>query len=476
MSDRGHPNIIFIVIDTCRAKTFYDLLDAGKLPWFKHIFDQSIDFRRATAPAPWTVPSHASLFTGLYPDDHRSSANSPNFNPPNTPLAKRLKEYGYETAGISANPWVSPNYNFDIGFDRFKTAYDFFWNGTGKDDLRKLSSRKKQFHTLLKQTSWKSIPKTVIDIIYEKTMAKRSDSGAQRITEDAINFLSSNNSPKFLFLNYMEPHLEYDPPEKLAVEELPPDVDLQKAYSTNQNPWEYLAGNIEMDPADFEILRGLYRAEIRYLDSQIGKLFNRIEQDDINETCFVVVGDHGENIGEHRLMDHQYSIYQTLIHVPLAIRYPKRIEPGRIEKPVETRHICETLCQLVGEQSQNRTNKSLIAPSELDDEIIAEYPDPQPSLDDLRNRVGSLGESIMDFDRALRAIRYDKWKLIEGSDGHTELYNLDVDPEESTPISNEKIQHRLRKKLHSKRGELKMTDSEGKGQEVNDRLKDLGYL
>lgn len=478
MNGSPQPNIVFIIIDTCRAGTFYDLLDGGKLPNLQRLFGESIQYRQAIAPAPWTVPSHGSLFTGLYPFDHGSSATDPQFDPPNTPLASVLSAAGYATAGISANPWVSASYNFDIGFDRFKTAYDLFWEGTPTADLHDMSSRREQFQTLLGRTSVKSSLKTVGNLVYEKTLAKRSDAGARRTTSEAIGVLDDEEAPQFLFLNYMEPHLAYEPPAELAAEELPDGVTEDEVDAVNQDPWSYIAGEISMSPRDFEILRGLYRAEIRYLDSQLGRLFDSIRaQGALDETCFVIAGDHGENIGDHGLMDHQYSVHQTLIHVPLAVRPAGGTDPQRIEQPVETRLIYHTLTEL-GQQDGSEEEMSLLRPATLDTEPISEYPDPQPSISTLEEQGDDVDESVRRYDRSLRSIQVGNWKLIEGSDGEVTLYDLTTDSGETTPVSDVEKQEELERTLHERRGQIERATGPNGGpdQAVEGRLEDLGYI
>lgn len=480
MKSYNQPDIIFIVIDTCRADTFFQLLDEGKLPNLHSVFQKSIEYRQAISVAPWTVPSHGSLFTGLYPLEHGTSANKPNFKPPRAPIAEKLQNVGYRTIGISANPWISPSYNFDKGFERFKTAYDYFWEGAEKADLQQLSSRLKQFLALWRRLSVNTGVKTIGNIIYEKTLAKRYDSGARQMTRNARKILEKKDcKPKFLFLNYMEPHLDYNPPDSLAIDELPSGVTLEEAYKVNQNPWKYIAGQCTMNSRDFDILRSLYRAEIRYLDSQLGILFDVIrENGSFDDTAIIIVGDHGENIGEHNLMDHQYCLYQTLLHVPLAIKPPKSSEHNQINRPIETRHVFNTICGMVDVGTETSENTSLLDPERLDYKVISEYPEPQPSIEKLENRVGTINKPVNKYNRSLRSIQVNKWKLIEGSDNKTELYNLKEDPNEQNPVTNKKKKDKLMKMLKDKRGEIKIIQGEGISDQngVQNRLEDLGYL
>ncbi|WP_420182763.1 sulfatase [Haloarcula sp. KBTZ06] len=473
------PNIIFLVVDTCRASTFHGLLEQGKIPNFESLLDGAVLYENATAAGPWTVPSHGSMFTGLYPSQHGTSADNPKFNPPNTPIAQILREEGYHTVGISANPWISPGFNFDKGFDRFKTAYDLFWGGADLGDIRNLSSRREQFRALTDRVTMMSGAKTIGNIAYEKFWAKRFDSGAKKITSDALSILKNTaDGPQFLFLNYMEPHLDYEPPDDLARDELPGDVELEEARQLNQNPWKYIAGQESMSPQHFEILRSLYRTELRYLDTQIGRLLEELKQRNVmDNTCIVIAGDHGENIGDHGLMDHQYCLYQTLVHVPLAIRYPDTIAPRNVTDPVETKEIYGALCEIANAGSEDVENP-LLKEEDRGNQVISEYPEPQPSMDALEERAGKLDDETREYDRSLRAIRIGPWKLIEGSDGLTELYNLEEDPTETTPVCDTEQAERLHNLLVDELGEL--TDGMNKESNVDEttqgRLEDLGYI
>jgi arylsulfatase A-like enzyme len=142
MNHDTNPNVLLLVLDTCRARTFDALLREGSVSGMEQIVQEGTQFTNAMSSAAWTVPSHGSLFTDLYPTEHGSSAEDPYFTPPTAPLAHRLNEVGYTTTGLSANPWISPSFDYDAGFDRFKTADDWFWEGDDLSAIKKFSSRK----------------------------------------------------------------------------------------------------------------------------------------------------------------------------------------------------------------------------------------------------------------------------------------------------------------------------------------------
>lgn len=481
MPSDTRPNVVFVVMDTCRADVFYELLDTGQLRGIERIAANARTYRNASAVAPWTVPSHASLFSGLYPTDHETSANDPHFDPPTTPLATRLRSAGYDTAGLSANPWITPSFDFTTGFEQFQTANECFWGGEDISDLPKLDSRRQQITELLDRTSLANLPKTLANAVYGKFFSKRNDSGAKHLTNAAISWLTerSSDDPFFLFCNYMESHIQYDPPAEFLVEELPADADEATARSVNQDQWAYVAKETEMSERDFELLNALYRATIRYLDTQLGRLYDKlVDEGLLDDTVIILVGDHGENIGDHELMDHQYCLYETLLHVPLVIRYPAVFSAGRTDTLVETRALYETVASLAGLNSIDANTAPSLTSDDRQEYAIAEYASPQPSVDKLDEEYGPLDSDVWRYDRALRSVRSDRWKVVEGSDGTTEIYNLRNDPNESEPISQEDGQVALQRVLETRRGPIESTSSESADiRSVNKkRLQDLGYL
>jgi arylsulfatase A-like enzyme len=478
---RNKPDIIFVVLDTCRADIFYELIRNDELPGVGQIVSNATMYENAVSPAPWTVPAHGSLFSGLYPTDHGTNGDDPYFDPPTTPLAKRLQSSGYETVGLSANPWISPSFDFAAGFDRFKTADDLFSGGVDLTDIVKLDSRSEQILSLFQNASLADLPKTTLNIIYRKFFSKRKDSGANHLTNTALKYLSSRSMdrPLFLFINYMEPHLRYDPPDRFVTEELPDDVSIETAKGISQDPWAYVSGSVDIAEKDFDILKSLYRAEIKYLDTQIRRLYDRLSREgSLEDSAIILLGDHGENIGDHGLMDHQYSLFETLLHVPLIIRFPSMFDKGRSNQLVETHSLYETVIDMAGIDHTEKCTATSLFQSSGADYAIAEYTTPQPSVRTLDKEYGPLDESVWIYDRSLRSIRSEEWKYIEGTDGFTALYDLCSDPNEVDPIENEEVENELSELLNDRRGSLTtaFSDSRAIDETRTKQLRDLGYL
>jgi arylsulfatase A-like enzyme len=212
----------------------------------------------------------------------------------------------------------------------------------------------------------------------------------------------------------------------------------------------------------------------------------------LNETLVVVVGDHGENIGNHGLMDHQYCLYDTLLRVPLILRYPAQVPAGNTsDELVEVRDLYPTvldLCELETPADESVSLFSLLDNSGLNgnktrEQVFAEYTVPQPDVDQLRSRTNDPDqlEFLDSLDRSLRCVRTQNWKYIRGTDGSEELFDLNSDPRETTDVSeaNPFVVSELQEKLDSS-FEPFSDLSGGKMEDVDtgarQRLEDLGYI
>ncbi|MEF8824925.1 MAG: sulfatase, partial [Halapricum sp.] len=343
------PNILLIVLDTARQETFQQLLKNRHLPALKRLTEEGMQFISASANGAWTLPTHASIFTGKRASRHGTHAGTKSFDPEDRILAEILSLEGYRTLGISGNAWISPEFGFNRGFDTLSMKWDYFWNGADLSPVSAATGIRAKTGKLFNQLSFTNAPTTILNLLYAKFLSNRYDDGARNITRRATDWFRKegrDSEPFFFFINYLEPHLEYDPISEYR-ERFAPGVDEDRIEGINQDPWEYIGEKSTLTDEDFEILEALYEAEIAYVDDKIGQLYDSLDRMDLlEETCFIVVGDHGENVGEHGLMDHQYCLYETLLNVPLLIRCPGGEGGKTIEAPVETRDLFPTILEL----------------------------------------------------------------------------------------------------------------------------------
>ncbi|MFC5133770.1 MULTISPECIES: sulfatase [Haloferacaceae] len=482
-------NIALIVMDTARYDSILDT--RAKLSTFETLREEGTTYTSAFASAPWTLPSHGGLFSGRYSSRHGASAAAKRFPESVPTVVESFANASYETVAVSNNTWISDEFGFARGFDTFRKNWQYIQSDV---DLGKIAREEEGFDKI------RGVARQLFDgnpivnaanAVYGQFVRKRADDdgakGTNRWVADWLDDRDDSN-PFFLFINYLEPHLEYRPPEEYTEEYLPEGVSYAEAMEVNQDAWTYIANDVEMTEQDFEILEGLYHAEIAYLDERIGELRRLLEEaNEWEDTVFVVTGDHGENIGDHDLMDHQYSLHDTLIHVPLVIHGDAFTGGETVDDLVQLTDLAPTLLDAAGiendefeEQSQGRSfhPDSETEPREY---AFAEYLAPQPSMEALEKRVGDLPEEVYEYDRSLRAIQSEDWKLIRGSDGSTELYHVAEDPDElrnltaDRPEKVSELESELDTWLDSfdhadVTGDVDMSD------ETKDRLEDLGYL
>lgn len=493
------PNVLFLVMDTARAQSALPSENPGVMPNLESFQDEATTFSDAITSAPWTLPSHASMFTGQYTTDHGTNAGSVMFEPQVTPLAEQLRQSGYETMAISNNTWISPQFGFDVGFDHFYCGWELLKGGVDLQEIvRENYSRIQQLKSIVDELTLNNLHRTILNTAYAWGYHRRYDYGAKFTNYRIKRILSKTrdqSQPFFMFVNYLEPHLTYDPPKPYRYEHVPDDLSREQLESVPQEQWEYLAGGVDMDDDDFRALEALYEGELSYLDYRLGQLFDFLRSEGIlDETLVFVVGDHGENIGDHGLMDHQYSLNDTLLRVPLIVRHPELVPAGlKTDNLVELRDLYPTILDLCGVDATLPESVSSFPLSEdgyIDETTIgdrefvfAEYTVPQPDVDELRSRTDDEEQLsfLYSLDRSLRCLRTRDFKYIRGYDGSVELFDLNSDPSETNNIAenHSELVTDFEERLDTKFDSLERSTGarlEDIGDGARDRLEDLGYI
>jgi arylsulfatase A-like enzyme len=469
------PNVVLVVMDTARADVVSIGAEQTPMPWLSEFASEGTVFTEARSNAPWTLPSHGTLFSGQHPSTHGAHAHHKSFDYGPT-LAELLSATGYTTVGISNNTWVSGEFGFDRGFDEFLTTWQLYQSSVDFGGVaRRRSGALETLKGVLEEFRGNPL-KNVANLVYGNFLRKRYDDGARRTNRLVEERLDDwvERSPLFLFVNYLEPHLEYRPPDDFAREDLPEGVTLGEAREVNQDAWAYITGTAEMSERDFEILRALYRAELRYLDTRLRELYEAFESREMaDETLFVITGDHGENIGDHGLMDHQYSLHETLLHVPLVIR-GEGFDAAPVECPVQGVDVFPTILDVAGAEIPEGLPGVSIRDGAPGDtrETFAEYAGPQPSVSTLKDRYDCRND-VEEFDRGLRAVVTPEGKFVRGTDG-TEWFDDwgtgDGRSENRRDELREKLDEWEARQPPIERDTVSMDDS------TRARLEDLGYL
>lgn len=405
------PNLLLVVMDAVRASSLEVYgCDRPTSPFLREFARTARTYERAHATSCWTLPSHASMFTGLHPDDHRVGTDRWSLHQVESPtLAELLRDRGYTTVAASDNPWVGPAFGFDRGFDTFLEG----WRVGAVPDLTSDALRTGGVSPADRVRRIAAAgPAAIATTAPATAMAMRrraGHSGSGRLTRRLLRALATaGDHPVFGFVNLLDAHLPRRPPvrHRTAVGASP---------APTPHPWEYAGGLAE--PPDRSALLALYHASVRQSDEQVGRLVNAVDTVSRRPTTIVITSDHGENVCDHGLMDHQFSLHQTVLHVPLLVRTANRAGAGsRVSGLVSLKDVFDLVCD--GREPLRQTS------------VTASYLRPQPPIERLRARYprGSFDR----LDRRLRALVHDDGhKLIWASDGAHEAYDLTADPTEA---------------------------------------------
>lgn len=396
------PNVLLIVMDTARSDRLSCYGYARPTtPHVDGIAAEGLLYENCITPGSWTLPAHASLFSGLYPRDHHTDSGNQTLAESFTTLAEELGAAGYQTVGFSNNVWLSKSSGLQQGFA--------------------------EFHEVWRDHLGPQFP----------------DDGAGMTTERVLRWIDARPDPHrpfFLFINYFEPHLPYRPPPPYDRRFLPASADPQEVAMLQswQHPREvgYIlkVPGMAVSPEQFALLEAEYDGEIAYLDSRLGELVAGLRARGLyDSTVVAVTSDHGEHFGDHGLMDHKMSVYDALLRVPLVLRYPPALPHGRrIQAHVQTNDLYPTILRLAGIDRAAPAGSRLLPLEDGEsagrEYTFAEFDRPTTFLAVMDKRFP--GVDYRAFDRALKAVRGHRYKYIWTSDDRPELYDLGADPGE----------------------------------------------
>ena len=302
------PPVVLVTLDTTRRDRLgcYGY-SRPTSPHLDALAARSLVFDRAVAASSWTLPSHASIFTGKLPSSHGanydpegplrlaqaiegpeewSEYRASGLSPSETTLALLLREQGYRTAAVVGGPWMKRVFGLDRGFE----IYDD--EGIGDVNGRL----------------------------------------ASEVTASALDLLERTDGPFFLFLNYFDPHGPYEAPSPFG-------------------------GSFGAEPAD------RYDEEILYMDHHLGRFFDGMKRDELFEDSLILVtADHGELLGEHGRMGHGASLFEEEIRVPFLVKYPRdEVAPGRRGEPVHHVDVRPLILERLGVSPAARSGQPLLA-------------------------------------------------------------------------------------------------------------------
>jgi arylsulfatase A-like enzyme len=407
----GSPNVLLIVMDTVRAQNL-SLYGYSRLttPNLEKLAQTGVRFDRAISTAPWTLPSHASMFTGRYPNE-LSVGWAATLDSAYPTLAEILSAHGYLAAGFVANTQYCSS---ESGLDRGFTHYEGY----------PVSMKQLVLSSSLIETTVSS--KALNAMGYDRSLLDRKT--AEKLNGDFLSWLSHKDvqRPFFAFLNYFDAHSPYSPPEPFDAM-FGPNRKRDNPQMRLRDKWTEPQVQSELDA---------YDSSIAYLDHQIGVLLEQLQKRGLREnTLIIVTADHGEEFYEHGTMTHGWSTYMASIHVPLLVSFPSRVPSGKIvSEPVTLRDLAATVVGLLGLGAETRFPGNSLARywdssqsgSRADSPILTELT--------LETEKVPGHYPILRGGGSLSSLVNDQYHFIKSNSGHEELYNIENDPLEQNNV------------------------------------------
>jgi arylsulfatase A-like enzyme len=307
----SRPNVLLISIDSLRADHLRCYgYERETSPVLDRLAAEGARFSTVVSPTTWTLPAHATLFTGLPPEGHGLRSDATALSPAAVCLAEIFADADYATAAFVGGPFLRSMYGFDQGFDTY-------------DDQTVM-------RPLLDSHKGATSPELV-------GLTTRWLDGWDARAEDG---------PFFVFLHLWDVHFDYTPPP-------PYDTMFDPHYAGDITGEDFELGSQihrDMDERDLAHVVALYDGEIRFTDEWVGRLLAHLESlGQLDETIVVVTSDHGEEFFDHGWKGHRKNLYDETLLVPLLIRHPETVAAGRVvDEQVRLMDVPATVASLAG--------------------------------------------------------------------------------------------------------------------------------
>jgi arylsulfatase A-like enzyme len=443
---RRAPDLLWIVMDTVRADhmSLYGY-ERPTTPELQEWAKQGITFDRARSAAAWTLPSHVTMFTGLWPFEHAARIDCPYYGPAPT-LAEFLADKGYITAGFAANTRMcNARYGVGRGFDYY---VEFLCNQ--EVSMRAIMLNSTMGTWMMRLAHGIGLPVSgefpPMGLYRAPQVISHAQEWLDRVHRHNETRTPGSDRPFFLFMNFMDAHSPYQP---LSVTASRSGTDFHPAFwnAVPQTAWRARQARDVASPdqrphlqqeldAVTRRLSDLYDDCLHGLDAELGCFLRELRATGrLENTWVVITSDHGEQFGEHDLFGHGASLYNQVTHVPLILIPPlsaqrserdhfRDLRGTRIGVPVSHRDLPATLSGLllpgVATPFPGRSLARHWAPDgpSIPDPILAQEEDQHPVGDDVQT----------DLDKRLDSVIAEGYLFIESSQRGPELYDLFADP------------------------------------------------
>ena len=368
----GAPNVVLVVID---CATFSDLLAPdrlARLPCIADLLDQGLTCHRAVSVAPWTLPSHVSMLSGLYPWEHgvhrRSSIQ---LSPKIVTLPRLLRRAGYRSLALSGNPIVSDVTGITRDFDSAA------WAGTWEKWLRFIPHRRparrravayagssaesplgeeellnpalRPVSRLLNRAGFAADAPLELIRLLGISVDDDAIAASPWITSAFESWVRAAppEVPLLALINFFDAHEPYIPDHRVRM-----SLRSWLRYARiAQDNYSWSSGSWSPSPEEFEALRGFYQRSLERIDRQLATICGQLRaQDRWTNTLLVVTADHGQAFGESGMLFHPSVVADSLLHVPLIVKYPRSDHAGRqIRSWVSLVDLLPTILRACGE-------------------------------------------------------------------------------------------------------------------------------
>jgi len=369
------PDIIFVVLDTLRADRLSCYgYGSETTPHLDALAAQGVLFERAISPAQWTIPAHASLFTGEFPSTHGTTQIFDRHTHAVPTFAELLGRSGYHTVGFCNNPLLGVVQNdLDRGFREFYNYGGVLPNRPplsgrrphlprrfadwARRQLYQLADPIQQLFTRNEALLGLALHPWLVPL-WERNINFRGNTRLSIL--DVVGYLKRHHQrddpePLLVYLNLMETHLPFSTPVAFSRKFAPTFHQHREArafmQSLNHRTYDWITPIVEPFTAmQHQVLNEMYDAEVAYEDHQLRHLLTYLDEPEVRDNALVIVAsDHGEGLDHHGYIGHPLVVYEDLVRVPLIVRYPAHYAAGqRVAAPVSTRRIFHTVLDAAG--------------------------------------------------------------------------------------------------------------------------------
>jgi arylsulfatase A-like enzyme len=454
----SRPNVLFVVLDTVRRDHLSCYrYDRRTSPNLERLAGDATTYEHAVSAAPWTLPSHASMFTGRYPSHHRTVSTRPHLEADQPTVAEELSAMGYTTLGFANTSFISTDRGFARGFDSYH-------------DLQRLPHLRGRYYELSRE---------FLQLVLNYLV--RGYDTAYFQAEKLKTALRRTDSPWFAFVNFLSAHSPYDPPPAFKERfergfDAWDAVDPERVRGLSADAYGYMLGDIAVSDFEWDLLKRWYDGEIAYVDYLLGSLMAFLKKRGLYEdTLVIVTADHGEQFGENGLAYHNFSLSEVVLNVPLLVKWPGNPESEVSTELISLVDLAPTILDVADvsrpETMQGRSLRSEPEPAA----VFAEYAYPYPLLSG--GIIRKYGDRFGQYERALQTVRTKTHKLVRSSKGDTTLYELIDGGEQET--EDEELKRNLERRLDATLETLPEADVEGDedlSEHTREHLRELGYL